>query len=268
MANQFHRTSRAFQELISHHNLLNIPFRIFSTDTLGEPVYSPFHPFPPPDGQLSCTREEKGGRGANLERTCIALSVSRQSPLGDISGASWHWRVQYQPLTRIRLPRKPDAALSCMRSPRNCGSGLNTGFSPWSGWKLSISFTHIHMTPTHRPTFSALELQRRSSSLVELPGQLGGGQAPLLPLRGRSAKTNLGSYQSDGWRSLSWFLGLTGSVGAHGALTPAHRDRLISYGPSGPLAPVEVASPGSQALPRWQRKWKCTISKSRTQAAN
>ena len=106
--------------------------------------------------------------------------------------------------------------------------------------------THSHTaTSTHRsPYIQCL----RVAALFLIPcgttrETLGGDQAPLLPLRGKPAKMNPGSYQSDGQRSLSWFLGLMGSIDAHRVLTLV-LGGLVSCGSSHLLAPGKAASPG------------------------
>ena len=96
------------------------------------------------------------------------------------------------------------------------------------------------VTPTCHPVPSAPHLGVAASFLIPCgfaSATLGGEQAPLLPVKGRSAKMNPSSYQSDG-RSQSWFLALMGS-------SPGAPGGLVSCRSSGPLVPGEAASPGA-----------------------
>ena len=242
-ANLSHRTSRDFQESTSYHNLLNIPSWNFLSYTVREYVYSICHPFPPPKRWQSHTRRER--KAVNNHFICLqSLSLQRYFRLLALVGL-------YGPNVRISPKR---ATISCIRITMELQ--IRTPHSLWHLVKSKLSHC-----PSHSLTFTQCLQPSTQHFRVEVlspetQATLGGDQAPLLPLRGRLTKPNLGPYQSDRWHSLGWFLGLTRFCCAPGVLTLACRGGLVPYRSISPLAPGKVSSPSvPKVVLRCQGRW-------------
>lgn len=183
--------------------------------------------------------EDQGRRGTSWERTHPRFVRFR--PLS--SRRYFRLLLALAGLVSIPVPdqpppRKPEAAVSHMRSPRN--STLASALGQVGTFPLFLLVTHTHTTtPAHRPTARASELQLRASFLVDLLVQLWGvislpfcllGAGP--PKRTRVLTSPMGGAPSAG----SW---ASGSVSAHRALAPPLRGRLVPSVSRGPLAPGE-----------------------------